>query len=332
MTQSNSTKSSVLGTLGVIAVIAVVVLLKGLTVIPSGHVGVLTMFGKVDDTELGEGMHLRNPLKAVTKYDARLLRHQEKINVPTSEGVMLDIDYSVQYKLIPDKVSDIHQNIADYESILADIMRNTAYDIVAQHKCEEFFSEQRGEILKKITEQLKERLVEKHIDLIEALARDIDPPETVKSAINEKLQERQLAEKMEFTLEKERLEAERKEVEGEGIAKANAAISDSLTPEYIQWYRVDMLRALIESDSVEKTIMLIPESMNAGPTPTIPLTQLDTLSAPTASREQRQEATPQKAEPAPEAAPPNAQQSSERGPAITGAKIVLEKMGVKFRK
>ena len=54
---------------------------------------------------------------------------------------------------------------------------------------------------------------------------------------------------MKFVLQKEEQEAERKRVEAEGISDANQIISDSLTQPYLQWYHIEMMRNLAESDN-----------------------------------------------------------------------------------
>ena len=63
---------------------------------------------------------------------------------------------------------------------------------------------------------------------------------------------------MQYIVQKEKLEAERKKVEAEGIAEANRIIGESLrkNPEYIQWYYLQVLKSFAESHN--NAIIIVP--------------------------------------------------------------------------
>src|SRR5262249_21311753 len=81
----------------VIAVVIFALLLASTTSIPTGHVGVLTLFGKVTGDVLPEGIHLINPLKSVEKLSVQTQSRKESANVPSKEGLILSLDTSLQY-------------------------------------------------------------------------------------------------------------------------------------------------------------------------------------------------------------------------------------------
>ena len=88
-------------------------------------------------------------------------------------------------------------------------------------------------------------------------------PATVTNAIEDKLKADQEAQKMEFVLEKAKLEAEQRRIEAVGIKDANKIIAESLTASYIRWYRIEMLKQLINSPN--NTIIIIPEDLKSVP-------------------------------------------------------------------
>src|SRR4029434_7965907 len=87
MRHLRSTRSSFLRIVGIILVL--IVLYASTTSIPTGNVGVLTLFGRVTGDVLDEGIHLINPLKAVQKLSIQTQSIKESANTPSNEGLML---------------------------------------------------------------------------------------------------------------------------------------------------------------------------------------------------------------------------------------------------
>src|SRR5215469_8484014 len=71
----------------VILIFVLLLFLSSVVSIPTGHVGVLTLFGKVTGETLGEGIHVINPLKAVQKLSIQTQSIKESANVPSNEGL-----------------------------------------------------------------------------------------------------------------------------------------------------------------------------------------------------------------------------------------------------
>ena len=67
--------------------------------IPTGNVGVLTLFGKVTGETLSEGIHLINPLKSVQKLSVQTQSVKESASVPSNEGLILALDTSLLFHL-----------------------------------------------------------------------------------------------------------------------------------------------------------------------------------------------------------------------------------------
>src|SRR6266576_4420337 len=105
--------------LGVIGLLAVILLFSAVTRVDSGHVGVLTLFGKVTPDVLAEGLHLINPLKATHELSVRTQELKETASVPSSEGLVLNLDTSLIYHLNPEKAAAVYQKIGpNYVQVL----------------------------------------------------------------------------------------------------------------------------------------------------------------------------------------------------------------------
>src|SRR5712672_4635943 len=96
-----------------ILVVAVIVLMASVTSIPTGNVGVLTLFGRVTGETLSEGIHLVNPLKSVQKLSVQTQSLKESANVPSNEGLILALDTSLLFRLDKSKAAYVYQTMGE---------------------------------------------------------------------------------------------------------------------------------------------------------------------------------------------------------------------------
>src|SRR5690242_13341264 len=83
--------------------------------VPAGHVGVLTLFGRVTGEVLPEGIHLVNPFKSNHVMSVRTQNQKETARVPSQEGLEIALDTSLIFHLRPDKAAAVYQPIGpDY--------------------------------------------------------------------------------------------------------------------------------------------------------------------------------------------------------------------------
>src|SRR5437660_861281 len=107
--------------LGIIAFVLVILLFSSVTRVGTGHVGVLTLFGRVTNETLGEGIHLINPLKTNNEMSIQTQTLKESASVPSSEGLMMSLDTSLIYHLTPDHAAELLQKIgADYDNVVVE--------------------------------------------------------------------------------------------------------------------------------------------------------------------------------------------------------------------
>ncbi|MBP1627683.1 MAG: hypothetical protein H6Q00_2158 [Holophagaceae bacterium] len=236
-----------------------VVLLLGsmAVVVPPGQAGVVVLFGKVQDDALPSGLHFINPFASVVEMEVRTLNYtmsniadegqrkgDDSIQVITSDGLTVKLDCTIFYSLQQAKVAKIYREIGpDVEGkILRSEIRASLRDAAANLSATELYTTKRQAFVDQITRTLKASFEARGISLEQALLRNVLLPDQITKAINDKIAADQEAQKMEFVLRKEKQEAERKRIEAEGQAKAQQIVSASLTPQIIEYQRIQALR------------------------------------------------------------------------------------------
>src|SRR4029453_8651070 len=108
------------GLLGLLVLIMIAIVAASSTsCVRTGHVGVITQFGRVTGRTIGEGIHLVNPVSRVNEMDVKTLEIKERASVPTKEGLIMGVEASVLYHLQPDRAAEVYQRIGtDYANVL----------------------------------------------------------------------------------------------------------------------------------------------------------------------------------------------------------------------
>src|SRR5271166_6086013 len=136
--------------LGILAFVLVILLFSSVTRVGTGHVGVLTLFGKVTGETLGEGIHLINPLKTNNELSIQTQTLKESASVPSSEGLMMSLDTSLIYHLNPDHAADVFQKIGpDYENVVVEpTLRSAIREASASHTANALYTGEREMVAK----------------------------------------------------------------------------------------------------------------------------------------------------------------------------------------
>jgi regulator of protease activity HflC (stomatin/prohibitin superfamily) len=255
------------GTINKIAVLVIIVglLLSTIKIIEPGKVGVQTLFGKVQDGVLESGLHVINPLVDITTFSIQTENYtmsaktgegavegDDAISVLSSDGLEVRIDLSVLYKVIPAKAPYIYQNIGvDYENkIVRPVTRTAIRDNAVNYVAVDLYSTKREEFQFKINKSITDNFAKNGLAVQQILVRNITLPATVRASIESKIQAEQEAQKMQFVLQKERQEADRKRVEAQGIADYQKILSTGLSDKQL----------IYESIKAQKEIALSPNA------------------------------------------------------------------------
>jgi prohibitin 1 len=243
--------------LGIAAFLLVILLFNSVTRVGTGHVGVLTLFGRVTGETLGEGIHLINPLKTNNELSIQTQTLKESASVPSSEGLMMSLDTSLIYHLNPDRAADVFQKIsADYENkVVEPTLRSAIREATASHTANALYTGEREMVAKQIYEQVSTQLRERGLTVENVLLRDIQLPATLKASIEAKQQAEQEALAMNFRLQKETQEAQRKRIEAAGVRDFQQIVAQGITPSLLEWKGIEATENLARSPNSKVVVI-----------------------------------------------------------------------------
>ena len=238
--------------------------------IEAGQIGVKKLFGKVQNDVLPSGLHFINPLLDIEKMDVKTQNYtmsgvhdeglrsgDDAIRVLTADGLEVTIDLTVLYKVLPsDAPRIVRETGLDYtDKIVRPLTRTKIRDNAVYYEAVALYSTRRDEFQTRIFKSIEDDFKKRGLILEQLLVRNITLPESVKAAIELKINAEQEAQKMQFVLQKEQQEAERKRVEAQGIADYQRIISNSLTERQLQYEQIKAMKELASSTNSKMIIM-----------------------------------------------------------------------------
>jgi len=229
------------------------------TSIGSGESAVkYSIFGGTDlDKRYGEGIQVHAPWVNLITYDVRVQEQLEDIDALSSNGLSIGMDASVRWHPDGAELADLHVTYGqdDYRKLVQPELRSAVREIVGQYTPEELYSSRRTELQQAIFDQVAASVMDDNVVLDAVLIRDISLPDQIRTAIENKLKEEQEAERYEFTLQKERLEAQRKEIEATGQAEYQRIITQSLSTQFLRFKGIEATQNLANSPNA-KTVVI----------------------------------------------------------------------------
>ncbi len=243
--------------LGIAAFLLVILFFSAVTKVGTGHVGVLSLFGKVSGETLGEGIHLINPLKTNNELSIQTQTLKESASVPSSEGLMMSLDTSLIYHLNPDRAAEVFQKIgADYENVVVEpTLRSAIREATASHTANALYTGEREMVAKQIYDQVTAQLNQRGLTVENVLLRDIQLPATLKAAIEAKQQAEQESLAMNFRLQKETQEAQRKRIEAAGVRDFQQIVAQGITPSLLEWKGIEATENLAKSPNSKVVVI-----------------------------------------------------------------------------
>jgi len=238
--------------------------------IGTGEVGVQILFGNVQNTTLASGLHFINPLLDVQKLDIKTQNYtmsavhnegakegDDAIRVLTSDGLEVVMDLTVLYKVLPSAAPDILRSTGiDYtDKIVRPLTRTMIRDNAVYYDAVSLYSTKRDEFQHRIFNSMESDFKKRGLMLEQLLIRNITLPQSVRTSIEQKISAEQDAQKMQFVLQKERQEADRKRVEAQGIADYQKIISESLTDRQLQYESIKAQLEVAKSSNTKVIIM-----------------------------------------------------------------------------
>jgi prohibitin 1 len=239
------------------AVLVVIALIASIAYVPSGHVGVLVLFGRVTGNVLPEGTHLVNPLLRVYRISVRTQELKEQAPFLSQEGLSVNMDTSLLFHLETAKAPDVFQRLGlDYVSkIVEPTLRSAIRTVTAANNANALYTGERERVARAIEEALKRDLGPRGIVVESILLRDVQLPQLMRQAIEAKQQAEQEALRMEFVLDREKREAERKRIEASGIADFQRIVAQGISQQLLTWKGIEATEKLAASDNAKVVVI-----------------------------------------------------------------------------
>ncbi|MCF8449484.1 MAG: prohibitin family protein [Taibaiella sp.] len=238
--------------------------------VDAGHVGVQKLFGQVRPDVLNSGLHFINPLLDIEMLETRTQNYtmsgvhnegnqvgDDAIRVLSADGLEVTIDLTVLFKVVAESAPKLFKQTGlDYkDKIVRPISRTKIRDNAVYYDAVALYSTKRDEFQDRIYKAIDDDFKKRGLLLENLLIRNIALPTSVKNAIESKINAEQEAQKMQFVLQKERQEADRKRVEAQGIADYQRIINESLTDKQLQYEQIKTMKDLAASNNAKIIIM-----------------------------------------------------------------------------
>ena len=208
--------------------------------------------GGLDKEKIYEqGFHVIAPWNTLHIYDVKINETFEKMEVLSQNGLSIKIDLSFRYNPIHNKIGYLHDEIGrNYvERIVKPEIRSVTREVIGNYLPEELYSTKREAIEDEIETLTRAKVEPKYITLDAILIRDVTLPQTLRTAIEQKLKQEQEALEYDFKIQKARKEAERKEIEANGIAEFQKIVNRTITPQLLKWKGVEATQEISKSQN-----------------------------------------------------------------------------------
>jgi prohibitin 1 len=230
--------------------------------VPTGHVGVTTLFGRVTGERLDEGIHVVNPLKRVAQMSVRTQEIKEQAAVPSSEGLIMRLEASLLYRIDPAHAPEVYRTLGPSypEVIIEPSFRSVMRSITAAHTASTLYSEGRDTVARQMLDQMQKSLSSRGIVVENVLLRDIVLPDTLRQAIEAKQQADQEAQRMNFVLLREKQEAERKRIEAQGISDFQRIVAQGISQQLLEWKGIEATMEVAKSQNAKVIVIGNPKN------------------------------------------------------------------------
>ena len=241
-------------------------------VVPTGHTGILTTFGRVEDTTLEAGLHFKLPVQEVVVMDNRTQKSVVDLSCFSSDIQEVSVRYSINYQIQKTDAQNIYKTIGEnyYDVVMQPRIEVAVRSVIAKYTAETLI-ENRDVLSSQITAILLDELSVYNIDVVNTAIEDMDFSDVFTQAVEAKqvaqqellkaqteqeqktMEEQAAADRQVITAEanaevvKIQAEAEKEvlqiqadaaEYAGQKDAAVNKALAESLTDVLLEYYAI----------------------------------------------------------------------------------------------
>lgn len=243
--------------LGVGVVCSIILPFFFFTIVPAGHVGVVDTFGYVSKNQLNPGLNLVNPYSKIHIFSIKTEEFKEELKLPTKEGLTMKMEVSILYHVIPEEMPNIYSTLGtDFEEkFIVSNARSLIRGVTVKYDAKDLYTANREKVENNMKDDMAKVTSPRGISIESVLIRDISLPVDLENAITRKLKSDQEAQEMEFKINKEKKEADRKRIEAQGIKDFQSIVSEGISDKLLQWKGIEATIELSKSPNSKVVII-----------------------------------------------------------------------------
>jgi regulator of protease activity HflC (stomatin/prohibitin superfamily) len=263
----------------IVGVSLIFLLIPCISFVQEGEIGIVETFGFIDENYHDAGIVFKNPFSKLIIIDKKTKEYtmssistegekegDDSIKTISSDVVKVSLNTTIFYRIRPDMASALYKEVGlDFdEKIIRPLYRTIARESSTKFKAMEIFSSNISDYEEEIKAKFESNSTFSKYFILENVSnKDMNLPNTIQVAINEKISAGQELQEMEFKISQEENKIQIKKSEADGIAKAQNEIQANLTGKYLMWYQIDALKAIADSDC--QAIILMPFDSSLSP-------------------------------------------------------------------
>lgn len=208
--------------LGLIAVVLITV--SCIRTVPTGHTGIVTVFGKVENETYEAGVHFAAPWKSVVNMDNRNQKASIDLSCFSSDIQEVAVTYTLNYQISKTNAQTIYKDIgvSYYETVILPRVQEAVKSEMAKYTAEQLLSN-RSQLSEDIRGVLTDKLAAYNIVVVDASMENLDFSDAFTDAVEAKQVAEQKSKQAQIEQDQKNMEAEaaakRAQIEAEAAAK-----------------------------------------------------------------------------------------------------------------
>lgn len=248
--------------LGVIALFIIFSLFSVVKTVPSGYVGVVTHFGAVQNSILGEGIHTVMPFRTkVVNLNVRIQKIEADATASSKDLQTVTSKVALNFYLSKEKANVIYQELGmDYQhTIIQPTVQESIKSATANYNAEQLIT-MRPKVKKDVYNYIKKRLAKSNIIVTDFSIVDFKFSPNFNDAIEKKqiAEQRALTAKNDLSRIKTEAEQAQAKAKGEANAKLELAKAQAKAQELL---RESINNQLLQLKAIERWNGVMPVSM-----------------------------------------------------------------------
>lgn len=234
--------------IGIVGFLIAVVLINSFTTVKTGHVGIKTRFGKVQDSVIQEGLNFKVPfIEKIVKIDCRTKKIEISNESSTKDLQIANISIALNYNIQKQNANKLYKEVGtDYESIIiTPAILESIKSTAAQYTAEELITK-RSEVSEKMQETLSQKLNKRNFDITEFNVINIDFSDSFDQAIEQKAVKQQEVVAAQAELDKQKIQNEKEISVAEKDAKVMELQNQQITDKTLELERLKVQQKLAE--------------------------------------------------------------------------------------